>query len=111
MSRARHEKEEDREERKDGGGIKPLMVNDRDSEEEKEVDEGRKHGGRAKRARGGKADEYADGGRMHGRRHDRPGRKRGGGVGSNMTPLSTAARTKDADGHSGGAGATGGPLE
>lgn len=33
------------------------------------------------------------------RRLDRPGRKRGGGVGSDMTPLSNAARTQQAGSH------------
>lgn len=33
------------------------------------------------------------------RRLDRPGRKRGGGVGADMTPLTTAARTHQAGAH------------
>lgn len=45
---------------------------------------------RAKHAKGGKAMGCADGGKAK-MRLDRPGRKRGGGVGSNMKPLSTAA--------------------
>jgi hypothetical protein len=54
------------------------------------------------------AEEKKKGGRVHGegemgkKRHDRararggmiPGRKSGGGVGANLTPLSTAARVK-----------------
>jgi len=65
-----------------------------------------------KRARGGKAHERKHGGRMahhgdghtshheHGAMHAKPhghhpGRKRGGGVGANLTPLSTAARISE----------------
>ena len=54
------------------------------------------------------AEEKKKGGRVHGegemgkKRHDRararggavPGRKRGGGIGANLNPLSTAARVK-----------------
>lgn len=58
----------------------------------KEAEE-RKHGGRAK-----KDGHFAEGGRTRARL-DRPGRKRGGGVGSDMRPLTTAHNAKDADGH------------
>ena len=89
------------------------MVNERDEE---------KRGGRAKRKKGGKAECKSMGGEAeerstHGRferkekkrgghvakmegkgakhRLDRPGRKRGGGVGSDSSPLTSAARTHD----------------
>lgn len=60
---------------------------------ETEAEEGRKHGGKRK-----------DGGHVMGHppkkhRLDRPGRKRGGGIGADKNPLSTAARVKDAEGH------------
>ncbi len=53
-----------------------------------------------KRARGG-ALKHAEmeGEKTKHRRLDRPGRKRGGGVGADMTPLSTAARTRQATDH------------
>lgn len=77
-------------------GGAPMIDKGREEEEEKAEEEGRKHGGRAKRARGGGMTE----GNMAHKRHDRPGRKRGGGVGSNLRPLSSANTTKGADGHS-----------
>lgn len=78
----------------------------KDSEVVKEADEKgegekAKRGGRMekKRAAGGGVQHFSEGG-MASRRMDRPGRKRGGGVGSDKSPLTTANRTKDADGHS-----------
>ena len=53
---------------------------------------GRKHGGKAKhhkRKTGGKVIGLMTGGTVR-PRLDRPGRKRGGGVGANSSPLSTA---------------------
>ena len=89
--------------------------------------EHRKSGGEVKhRARGGKADYYAggesnvakeaeekkNGGKVakrkgggmvegHKAKHrlDRPGRKRGGAIGADMKPLSSAARETQAEGH------------
>jgi len=86
------------------------------------------HKGKMKRADGGKAEFYAGagsnvakeaeekkhggkvhkkrkhGGHVHGemakKRLDKPGRKRGGAVGADMKPLSSAFREKDAVGHS-----------
>jgi hypothetical protein len=47
----------------------------------------RKHGGKAKRARGGKIEGHAA------RHHlGKPGRKRGGRVGADLAPLSSASR-------------------
>lgn len=83
--------------RKAGGA---LVDEGRESKEEEKMEEGHKRGGRAKRASGGAM--QAEGG-MAAKRHDRPGRKRGGGVGSDKRPLTSAAAAKDADGHSGGA--------
>jgi len=93
MSRARHHM-------KDGG------VMDKDPAP-KEVYEGagshvvheadeKKHGGRTKK-------HYKDGGHVMGhhgkKRLDRPGRKRGGGVGADTSPLTTAARVTSAEDH------------
>lgn len=50
--------------------------------------------------KGGKAMKHVDGEGMKGhRRLDRPGRKRGGGVGSDMRPLTTAAMVRQAGAH------------
>jgi hypothetical protein len=60
--------------------------------EAKDVDEGtgnRKKGGRAKRADGGKVLGLMTGGAVR-PRLDRPGRKMGGRVGADRSPLSTA---------------------
>jgi hypothetical protein len=50
---------------------------------------------------GGRAKKQVDGEgvKTRHRRMDRPGRKRGGGVGADMTPLSTAARTNQGGSH------------
>jgi hypothetical protein len=53
-----------------------------------------------KRARGGALKHMEmEGVKTKMRRLDRPGRKRGGGVGADATPLSTAARTTEAGAH------------
>jgi hypothetical protein len=71
--------------------------NAKDSPTMKEAEE-KKHGGKVKRAHGGRTEMKGE--HEHGRRRlDRPGRKRGGGVGADMHPLSTASRTKNAEGH------------
>jgi hypothetical protein len=52
------------------------------------------------RKHGGEAMKHVDGeGHKGHRRLDRPGRKRGGGVGADMTPLTTAAKTTQASAH------------
>lgn len=53
----------------------------------------RKHGGRAKKHVEGEGEKTKH------RRLDRPGRKRGGGVGATEMPLSSAARTRPAEAH------------
>lgn len=61
-----------------------------EAKEAKNGDEGRKRGGKVKkRKEGGKVVGRMDGGSVR-PRLDRPGRKRGGGVGANLSPLSTA---------------------
>lgn len=87
--------------------------------EDEAAGEDRKRGGKAKRADGGEVAAHADGGEvaararggpakkhvgMEGektkhRRLDRPGRRRGGGVGSTTSPLSSAARVTQAQAH------------
>lgn len=83
----------------------------KEAEDKKEGGQELNRGGRAKRARGGKTEMHGEA--MRGpRRMDRPGRKRGGGVGADRTPLSTANRTSNAEGHTTGmAGEAGGPDE
>lgn len=57
-------------------------------------------GGAIALARGGRAKKEVEGhGHKGHHRLDRPGRKRGGGVGSDMTPLTTAARVREAGMH------------
>ncbi len=55
----------------------------------------RKKGGAAKRKKGGKVVGLMTGGNVR-PRLDRPGRKSGGGVGANSSPLSTAHNTASA---------------
>ena len=69
------------EERKRGGKIERTMG---------EGDMAKHHAG--KRARGGTVIARAAGGKV-----STPGRKRGGGIGANLTPLSTAARISKKD--------------
>lgn len=82
-------------ERKRGGKVAKKREEKR---EDKDARKERKAGGRV---------EKLDG---HGARHrlDRPGRKRGGGVGADKSPLSSAARTHDRREGSGEAAVTGG---
>lgn len=60
-----------------------------EAREKKNGDEGRKDGGAVKRKKGGKVLGLMTGGGVR-PRLDRPGRKSGGGVGANRSPLSTA---------------------
>lgn len=73
------------------GGGNPNVI--------KEAEE-RKKGGRAKRKHGGKSVEMHMGHKAH-HRLDRPGRKRGGRIGADKSPLSSAhnatAPEKDTD--------------
>lgn len=93
MSKARHNL-------KDGG--KPMINEGRESEEEEKMEEGHKKGGRAHRKHGGKAEMRGEGHKPKNHRLDRPGRKKGGSVGADQHPLSSAANTKDAEAHSTG---------
>ncbi len=82
MSRARHAK---------GGKAEPKPYNAQGSEVEKEADE-KAHGGKVKKVDGG-AHKPAH------KRMDRPGRKRGGRAGADMSPLSTASKVTNAGAH------------
>jgi len=103
MSKARHEAGRYKEfgPEKHDAEMKPKLYDAQGSEEAKEAEkgeEGEEGSGRKKRKLGGKLEHEVEGG--HGKkRFDRPGRKRGGGVGADMHPLSTAAHVKNAEDH------------
>ena|ERR1700681_66346 len=90
MSRARHE-------RAKGGRIgmvasgNPDVIKEAEGKEDYAKGDEKKHGGKVKHKRktGGKVIGLMTGGGVK-PRLDRPGRKRGGGVGSDRSPLSTA---------------------
>lgn len=86
MSRARHN-------RKSGGRTEMKVSGNPDVFDEAED---KKKGGKVKRASGGKVIGLMTGGGVK-PRMDRPGRKRGGGVGANTSPLSTAHGTVAAE--------------
>lgn len=67
-----------------------------EAEENKTGDVDRKKGGKVKRKTGGKVLGLMTGGGVR-PRLDRPGRKSGGGVGANRSPLSTAHSTTSAE--------------
>ena len=92
-----------------GGGTKPQLVSGnpevvKEAEENKTGDEDMKKGGKVKRKKGGKVIGLMTGGPVR-PRLDRPGRKAGGGVGANTSPLSTAHNS------SGGAGGSSNPTD
>ena len=121
MARGHHHKRgavDDMPEDHDG---KPMSYTAENNVEGEAEGERRKRGGKVKRERGGhvakhhvehhqpeevhhhhyrrggtvaKKEAEMEGHKTKHRRLDRPGRKRGGGVGADMTPLSTAARTR-----------------
>lgn len=81
------------------GGMKPRPYNAQGSETEKEAEgeedkNEKKRGGRAKRAHGGHVV-----GDMKKKRLDRPGRKRGGKIGADTAPLTSAAKIRNASEH------------
>lgn len=90
------------------GGKTPQLVSGNpevvgEAEEDKTGDddtvgenEKRKRGGKVKKAKGGKVIGLMTGGQVR-PRLDRPGRKAGGGVGANRSPLSTAHSTTSQD--------------
>ncbi len=98
-----HKKEEKKEHHKKGGGRVGLVASGnpdvleeaKDDKDGEETGHERKHGGRMKkkekRKTGGKVLGLMTGGGVR-PRLDRPGRKSGGAVGANTSPLSTAHR-------------------
>ena len=104
MSRARHEVAEFGHEKHDKE-MKPEAYTAKGSHVEGEAEKGEEgekmhKGGRKKRAEGGRMhhEEHVEG--HHGKkRYDRPGRKRGGAIGSNSHPLSSAAKVEKAEDH------------
>lgn len=102
MKMGRHMGGKEMHKRKEGGSVDPGkdVYAGKDSPTVKEAEERSRGGGAKKRKAGGGVEHRAEGGSAM-KRHDRPGRKRGGGVGSDMRPLTTANKTRDADGHSG----------
>lgn len=85
--------------RKHGGSLPEKVSGNPHVIKEAEGPEGseRKHGGRTKRATGGKVLGLMTGGAVKSRL-DRPGRKRGGRVGADKSPLSTAHHGEHAGG-------------
>jgi hypothetical protein len=93
MSKARHERYKVTGPEKQAVQMTPKVYSGQDSNVDDEAME-RKNGGRTKRKRGGMIDGMPGKKRM-----DRPGRKSGGGIGANKTPLSTAATITPATDH------------
>jgi hypothetical protein len=106
MSRARHKAR--------GGSTKPVWEAGGGTDAAKEAEE-KKHGGKvhhgegekpkhhgAKRARGGKVEHEIHGVKKESMKHHHgmhvPGRRRGGGVGADRMPLSSAANVKQIHG-------------
>lgn len=89
-----------------GGKVEPELhpkpYNAQGSHVEEEAEE-KKDGGAAMKKRH-RHEKLKDGGHVEGakkkHRMDRPGRKRGGRIGADMAPLSSAAKIKPAEGHS-----------
>ncbi len=87
MSRARHKEK--------GGRIgmvasgNPDVIKEAEGKEDYAKGDERKRGGRAKKKNGGKVIGLMTGGGVK-PRMDRPGRKRGGAVGADRSPLSSA---------------------
>lgn len=81
-----------------GGSVKPY--NAQGSNVEKEAEE-KKHGGRVKRKHGGRTkEEHRVEGKMAKMHLGRPGRKAGGRVGSDKSPLTSAHNVSKVEGHS-----------
>lgn len=97
--RTGREEKDEREERAAGGRTGDALGRAEDiyegehSNVAREAEE-KKRGGRAKRRRGGHVE--GDGAA---RRPDRPGRRRGGRAGSDMAPLTTASKIRNAQAH------------
>ena len=96
MSKARHKKSGGRTDMWVSGN--PDVKKEAEGKEDYAEGDEKKHGGKVKkkRAAGGKVVGSAQGSAVR-PRMDRPGRKRGGAVGSNRSPLSTAHSTSKPD--------------
>lgn len=88
----RHEMMAEKHKRAKGGEVNWYAG--KDTNVAKEAEE-KKHGGKVhKRKKGGEVEGHHSKHRL-----DKPGRKRGGAIGADQKPLSTAARVKPAMGH------------
>ena len=87
MSRARHREKGGRIGLKAAGN--PDVFKEAEGKEDYAKGDEKKRGGRVKRKSGGKVIGLMTGGGVK-PRLDRPGRKRGGGIGSDRSPLSSA---------------------
>jgi hypothetical protein len=76
----------------------PDVLKEAKGEEPYDKGDERKHGGKVKRAKGGHV-MHMDGKKSK-HRMDRPGRKRGGAVGADRSPLSSAHRSHGGGGES-----------
>lgn len=86
--------------RKSGGKVQVVSGNKEVIDEADKDEDGMKRGGKVKKRKdGGKVIGLMTGGGVR-PRLDRPGRKSGGGVGANTSPLSTAHGTTSAGGPS-----------
>ena len=99
MSRARHRKEGGRIGLKASGN--PDVFKEAEGKEDYAKGDEKKHGGKVKRKAGGKVIGLMTGGGVK-PRLDRPGRKRGGGVGADRNPLSSAHKGGHAGEEAGG---------
>lgn len=86
--------------RKSGGKVQVVSGNKNVVDEAEKDEDGMKRGGKVKKRKdGGKVVGLMTGGGVR-PRLDRPGRKAGGGVGANTSPLSTAHNTSSPGGPS-----------
>lgn len=93
-----HEKHKDEKEKRARGGKADFYAGG-ESNVAKEAEEKKRGGKVHMKKRGGKEMGHMEGHHAK-KRMDRPGRKRGGGVGADMKPLSSASKTASAqEGH------------
>lgn len=95
MSKARHKKAEGGRTHLVAAG-NPDVLKEAEGKEDYAKGDEKKRGGAVKRKTGGKVLGLMSGGGVR-PRLDRPGRKRGGAVGSDRSPLSSAHRTSSAE--------------
>ena len=95
MSRMRHKNAEGGRTMLKAAG-NPDVFKEAEGREDYAKGDEKKHGGKVKRKTGGKVLGLMTGGGVK-HRMDRPGRKRGGAVGADRSPLSSAHRTSGAE--------------